>query len=123
MTVKLYLDADGNVTTTGDQTFITAQATDATGLYQFLGLPNTTSNQKYVVKVDTTTLPTGFTATGESTSGSPNGLPCGSIGGCDNQTATTLTGGATIGYADFGYRNSTSYNVSGTVWDDQRQRR
>lgn len=112
VTVQLYLDTDGDVATTSDQTLVETMATDATGKYQFVGLPNTTGSAQYVVKVDTATLPSGYTATGE---GEP-GTACTS--GCDNQIATTLTGGASVTDVDFGYQNTSGQSVSGTIWDD-----
>ncbi len=102
VTLELYLDADGNLATTGDQTLVGTTATtlsdlpgngNGSGNYTFPGLPNTTGSQKYVVKVNTATLPGGYTETGE---GDPGSLCTGLPGGCDNQIATTLTGGAKL---------------------------
>ena len=100
MTVNLYA-SDGT-------TWLAATATDGSGLYQFVGLANGT----YVVKVDTATLPAGYTATGE---GDP-GTACG--GGCDNTITATVSGGGTNNTVDFGYYNSTSYPISGNVFND-----
>jgi uncharacterized repeat protein (TIGR01451 family) len=113
VTLNLYLDADGNTSTTGDQTLLRTTATDATGAYHFYGLPNTTGSQKYVVKAS---APSGYNEKGE---GDPGALCSGLAGGCDNQIATTLTGGAAITSVDFGYQSiATTYAVSGTVWND-----
>ena len=94
---------------------LASAATDANGLYNFPGL----ADGPYVVKVLTATLPSGFTQTGEGTSGNPNGTPCGSLaGGCDSSIAATVAGGGSVTYADFGYTNAASYAVTGNVWND-----
>ncbi len=116
VTLNLYLDADGNENTTGDQTLLATTATNALGNYTFSGLPDTTGLQKYVVKVNTATLPSGYTETGE---GQPGSLCTGLTNGCDNQIATTLTGGATLTNVDLGYKPPTNaHNVTGNVWND-----
>ena len=107
VTVQLYA---GNGTS-----LLASAATDANGLYNFPGL----ADGPYVVKVLTSTLPSGFTQTGEGTSGNPNGTPCGSLaGGCDSAIAATVAGGGSVTYVDFGYTNAASYAVTGNVWND-----
>ncbi|MFO1430472.1 MAG: SdrD B-like domain-containing protein [Candidatus Competibacteraceae bacterium] len=98
-----------NLYASNGTTLLATTATDANGLYSFPGLANDT----YVVKVDTATLPTGFTATGE---GDP-GTACG--GGCDSSITASVTGGAANNTVDFGYKPAgTTYSVSGNVYDD-----
>ena len=82
VTVRLYA-ADGT-------TLLNTLATDTSGNYQFVGLANAT----YVVKVDTATLPSGYTQTGY---GDP-GAPCG--GSCNSQGTTTVSGGNTVTNVD-----------------------
>ena len=101
VTVRLYA-ADGT-------TLLNTLATDTSGNYQFVGLANAT----YVVKVDTATLPSGYTQTGY---GDP-GAPCG--GSCNNQGTTTVSGGNTVTNVDFGYKPpANTYPVNGRVWKD-----
>lgn len=97
VTVNLYA-SDG-------VTLLATTVTDANGEYLFEGLPD----GNYVVKVDTTTVPSGYTNTYDEDNGtsSPN-----------NQTATTVSGGFAHLTADFGYYNNTSYPVSGNIFND-----
>ncbi len=101
VTVNLYA-SDGT-------TLLAAAATDGFGAYQFIGLANAT----YVVKVDPTTLPAGYTPSGE---GDP-GAACG--GGCDNTITAAVSGGGTNNTVDFGYQPGAGvYPVTGNVWHD-----
>ncbi|MCI5224651.1 MAG: hypothetical protein D3924_18775, partial [Candidatus Electrothrix sp. AR4] len=84
-------------------TLLAVTLTDPDGAYSFPGL----ADGPYVVKVLASSIPGGFVQT------------------YDNSGATTdNTGWATVGSsgsdltADFGYTNPASYNVSGTVWND-----
>ena len=73
---------------------IATTATDSTGVYQFVGLPDGT----YYVGVNTATVPAGYTQTGY---GDP-GAPCGA---CTSQSpAIPIAGGNTVTTVDFGYR-------------------
>ena len=102
VTVRLYA-ADGT-------TLLNTLATDTSGNYQFVGLADAT----YVVKVDTATLPSGYTQTGY---GDP-GAPC-VFSSCNSQGTTTVSGGNTKTEVDFGYKPpANTYPVSGTVWND-----
>jgi protocatechuate 3,4-dioxygenase beta subunit len=103
VTVRLYEDTDNSGTLTAGDVLVDIQATDASGYYQFDGLPD----GEYVVKVDETTLPEGVTQTGD-----PDAT-------LDSQGEATVTGGGAVDTVDFGYQPSgTTYTVSGTVYDD-----
>ena len=97
VTVCLY-QSDGT-------TVITCVQTDASGNYTFPGNPNGT----YVVKVDTTTLPSNsFYQTGDPDSVCPSA-------GCNNQTTVTVNGAAITG-RNFGYLEDPG-SISGSVCD------
>ena len=105
VTVNLYA-SDGT-------TWLATTATDASGLYHFLGLPD----GAYTVKVTTGTLPAGYSPTGE---GDP-GAACGA--GCDNTITASVSGGGTNNTVDFGYRytgggGASPFGISGWVWGD-----
>ena len=77
-------------------------ATDASGAYLFQGLANGT----YYVAVAAGTLPAGYTVTYDNFTGT------------DGTGRGIVSGGSTDGTVDFGYRNTTGFNVSGNVWND-----
>ncbi len=112
VTVLLYLDANGDGIIDGGDTFLNSQVTDLNGYYQFVGLPDSTGMQKYLVQVFTNSLPSGYQS-------KPSGYPPGANTNLSTY-ATTLTGGASIQIVDFGYPlpPGVYYSVSGTVWDD-----
>ncbi len=93
VTVNLYQGA----------TLLATTVTDASGAYQFTGLADGT----YTVKVDSTTVPAGFTQTYDNYS--PTN---------DHTGQATVSGGGTNLTADFGYHNPTSYSISGNVFND-----
>jgi hypothetical protein len=97
VTVSLYLDVNGNgVYDSGTDTLYGSSiTTDASGYYTFTNLPA----NDYVVVVDTSTLPTGFTQTGD-----PDlTAPC--VGGtCDSESGLTLDAGQIDRSRDFGYQ-------------------
>ncbi len=122
VTVNLYLDTNGNGTidadgadnifgTADDEPLLDTQATDATGTYLFQGLANTTASQKYLVAVDTSTLPSSYLTV-------PTSYPTGAVTATSSYS-TTLTGGAAINIVDFGYpAKPTTFTVSGNIWND-----
>ena len=97
VTVNLYA-SDG-------VTWLATTVTDEYGNYLFEGLADGT----YVVKVDTTTVPNGYTNTYDEDNGTVNP---------NNETTATVTGGTAHRTADFGYYNANTYTVSGTIWND-----
>lgn len=103
VTVNLY-SADGT-------TWLGATVTDGMGMYLFPGLPDGT----YLVKVDTTTLPAGYTNTYDEDNGTATD---GIAGNPNDQTLATVSGGTAHLTADFGYLNTTSYPISGNVFND-----
>jgi uncharacterized repeat protein (TIGR01451 family) len=103
--VTLYLCSTTSCTSANASAIV---VTDANGNYEFPGLPNAT----YYVGVNQATLPAGFQQTGY---GDP-GAPCVS---CNGQSpAVVVSGGVPVTNVDFGYRNLTGHDVSGTVWND-----
>ncbi|MFU8896692.1 MAG: SdrD B-like domain-containing protein, partial [Gammaproteobacteria bacterium] len=114
VTVNLYLDlnGDGIIDFDAGDLLLETQMIDAEGKYLFVGLPDTTGSQQYVVQVLTSTLPDGYATT-------PSSYPT----GADPPTSTystSLTGGVQILTVDFGYPLAPGnfYSVSGTIYDD-----
>ncbi len=104
VTVRLYYDSNGNgVYDPATDALIAATVTDASGYYLFDNLPAGT----FFVVVDQATLPVGYVQTGD-----PDGT-------LDHRTTVTLTS-TEVSFldADFGYRNNSLADVSGTVWND-----
>jgi uncharacterized repeat protein (TIGR01451 family) len=124
VTVNLYMDTNGNGTidadgadnilgTADDEPLLDVQVTSGTGFYQFVGLADTSAAQKYVVQVNTLTLPGTYQTL-------PISYPSGAVTATSTYS-TTLSGAADISTVDFGYplkTGPTYYTVSGTVWDD-----
>ena len=81
---------------------IDTTTTDAFGDYLFDGI----SPNQYTVRVDATSLPAGFTQTGD-----PDGT-------LDHQSASVLTIGDADLVLDFGYRNTSLADISGNVFSD-----
>ncbi len=102
VTVNLYTDPDGDGVY---DTLAGTTTTDATGNYIFDGLPPAA----YVVEVDDTTLPAGFTTT-------PTGDPDGD--GDNTAEPIILAPGDVILTQDFGYNNPTTYTIGDTVFMD-----
>ncbi len=122
VTLDLYLDADGNPATINDQTYLGNDVTDAFGKYEFVGLPDTTGSQQYVVKVVTSTLTFHYEQTSDPDDATP---PC-TGGECDNQGLATLTAGNSHldDTVDFGYQYKpggvvgATFTIAGFVWQD-----
>jgi len=109
VTVRLYLDPDG----AGPLPPVLQQvtATNSSGFYEFVGLPDTAGAERYVVEVLTSTLPSGYQTT-------PTAYPPGADV-VNSRYSTALANGETIDIVDFGYPPTvTLYKVSGTVYDD-----
>ena len=114
LTVNLYLDqnGDGTLDFGGGDALLAVTSTNASGLYLFTGLANTAGNQKYMVRVVTSTLPTGYQTPVSS-------YPVGTVTATSSYS-TTLLGSAAITNADFGYLPPAAvyYAVSGNIFDD-----
>jgi len=98
VTVELY-DETGTI-------LLASTVTDANGNYWFGGLADAT----YIVKVDTTTLPSG--GTGLTNTGDPDGT-------FDSESEVTITGGSIDLGQDFGYQAATPNTIGGTIWEDR----
>lgn len=83
----------------------TSTTTDANGYYLFSGLPPATAPGKYVVRVDTQTLPLGMILVAD-----PDGVATPSY------SSLTLAAGAADLAQDFGYRGAGK--IGDTVWFD-----
>ena len=98
VTVELLDDASGNL--------LASTTTNENGLYFFGGL----EDGAYRVKTDVSTVPAGLL-----NSVDPNGAGPG-----NNEGGTvTITSGSNDLDQDFGYKASTPYAISGTVWEDE----
>jgi len=109
VTVRLYTDPDGD----GVYDNVAGTATtDAAGNYIFDNLVA----GAYVVRVDDTTLPSGYIQTGDPDYFGAT-LPAGED---DNQTTTPiiLAPGDVFVNADFGYQPAISYAIGDTIWLD-----
>jgi len=89
-------------------TLLATTVTDSSGKYLFQGLNNGT----YVVRVDTSTVPAGYTLRGDPDE-------AGVCVTCDHRGTATIAGGGANLNMDFGYRpGGTTYSVSGNLWND-----
>lgn len=107
VTVSLYQDTDNGGTRDAGDVLLGTLATDASGNYFFVGLPD----GEYVVQVSVLTLPTDFQITYD------NQAPL------DNTSQATVSGGGSDLAADLGYRYSpfggaSLFTISGRVYDD-----
>ncbi len=110
VTVNLYAwndDGDGVYEAGELGSLIASDTTGADGIYEFTSRPA----GLYVVRVDTTTLPSGFTQTGDPDLTSP----C-SGGSCDSLSALYLAPGQVDRLRDFGYQ--APVNLGDYVWID-----
>ncbi len=103
VTVTLYQDTNNDgIYSIGDK-FMAATATDPNGAYLFTGLADGT----YFAIVDPTTVPTGYTQTGDPELNN------------DNRGTAVVSSGGSVLTMDFGYKPpATAHVVSGTVWND-----
>lgn len=99
--VLLTWDTDGD----GSVDMRTSTTTDANGYYLFSGLPPATAPGKYVVRVDTQTLPLGMVLVAD-----PDGMTTPSY------SSLTLAAGTADLAQDFGYRGAGK--IGDTVWFD-----
>ncbi|MBK7781193.1 MAG: DUF11 domain-containing protein [Ardenticatenia bacterium] len=113
--MELYYDADGSGTINGGDVSLGTATTDVAGYYVFTGLP--TNSTKYLVRpAASNTVPGGVLEAMTKTTGSA---------GLDNNSQAspypvTLTGVAPTSItADFGYRASTPFSISGTTFLDK----
>jgi hypothetical protein len=100
MTPLVSVSAGGILTTT----------TDSAGFYSFGNVPDGTHS----VEVDTSTLPTGLTQSGDPDE-------AGSCATCDNSGSVTLSGGNTDLTMDFGFALNGPHSINGTVFFDTDQ--
>jgi hypothetical protein len=110
VTVLLYLDDGDNVFEPGtgagrDGAPVATTTTDPNGKYLFSGLPNGT----YWVSIDNTQ---------SALSGFDTLTTADNSGVAGHQRSVALVGGVSQMGVDYGYRASTSYSASGTLWND-----
>jgi hypothetical protein len=98
VTVTLTLQGGGTLTT----------VTDSDGFYSFGNVPDGT----HTVTVDTSTLPTGLTQSGDPDQ-------AGTCTTCDNSGSVTISGSNTD--MNFGYELSGPHSISGTVFLDENE--
>ena len=105
-------DVTVNLYDSGGTTLLDTTVTGPNGGYLFEGL----EDGNYVVKVDTTTLPTDYGQTGDP---DEPGVPCTT---CDDEGTATVSGGGADLTEDFGYAYqpgaAATVSVTGTVFDD-----
>ncbi len=100
VTVRLYADSNNNGIYDAGEAALAQTTTNEMGTYIFANLPA----GKYVVVVDTTTLPGGLTNTAD-----PDGSAV-------HQSGVSLAAGQVNLGQDFGYQGTNT--VSGTIWKD-----
>jgi protocatechuate 3,4-dioxygenase beta subunit len=102
---SLYRDANNDNLWDAGDVMLASTTSSENGSYYFGGL----APGEYVVRIDTTTLPTGVTNTVDPDTASPG----------NDQSAVTLAAGGTNLTQDFGYRDLTTPNtIAGTLWYD-----
>lgn len=109
VTVKLYVDANDNGVVDGGDTLLDTQATSSSGAYLFEGLP-VGGAAHYVVQVDSTTIPAGYTQRGD-----PDQVGVCTV--CDHQGNADLPTSTPLLTLDFGYQPAP-LSVSGNIWKD-----
>jgi hypothetical protein len=105
--VYLYLDSNGNGVLDSGEPLLATQTTDSTGWYEFT---NVAGGSKYVVVVNTSSLPTGYSQTGDPDES-------GTCVTCDSKDPLTL-GSSDYLLADFGYRPRGFGSIGDYVWRD-----
>lgn len=103
ITVYLYRDANGNGVIDNGDPLIGTQVTNSSGVYQFTGLPG--NGADYIVKVNTATLPAGYTLTADP------------VGAMDNLAPVELTNANNL-TIDFGYQPRGFGRIGDTIWAD-----
>lgn len=107
-TVLLYRDNDNDGALSAGDEFVAAEVTDEFGNYLFVGV----SDDQYLVIVDTTTTPVGYTPTADPDE-------AGACTTCDSLGVATVSGGGNDLSLDFGYRAPVvTYTIGGVIWDD-----
>ncbi|MBE7556419.1 MAG: DUF11 domain-containing protein [Anaerolineales bacterium] len=110
VTVYLYRDVDGDgVLNSITDTLIATQTTTADGLYTFTNLAG--NGNRYIVSVNSTTLPSGYTQTADP---DQLGVTCTL---CDGRGAVTLNS-TNVTTVDFGYQPTGSASIGDFVWRD-----
>ena len=106
--VRLYRDLNGNGTIDTGDTLLDTQTTNASGFYQFTNLAG--NGAQYLVKVTTSTIPSGYTQTADPDEG-------GVCTVCDSKQVVTLNT-TSVNTADFGYRPTGFGSIGDYVWYD-----
>jgi hypothetical protein len=105
--VNLYRDTNGNGVVDSGEPLIGTTTTASDGTYQFT---NQAGNNNYVVAVNTSTLPAGYTQTGDPDES-------GTCSTCDSKDPLPL-GSSNYWLADFGYQPRGYSSIGDTVWID-----
>jgi hypothetical protein len=105
--VLLYLDSNGNNALDSGEPLLDTKVTDSIGHYEFTQVPG---GSKYVVMVNSATLPAGYTQTGD-----PN--EAGTCVTCDSKDPHQL-GSTDYLNADFGYQPRGFGSIGDYVWYD-----
>lgn len=106
--VELYRDTNGNGVLDAGEPLLSTQTTNASGNYLFSNLPG--NGARYVVKVNTGTLPASVTQTADPGE-------AGTCVVCDSTHNVTLNA-ASVLTADFGYRPRGYGSIGDYVWRD-----
>jgi hypothetical protein len=106
--VQLYRDSNSNGVLDAGEPLLSTQTTNASGLYLFTNLPG--NGNRYIVKVNTGTLPAAVNQTGDPSE-------AGTCVVCDSTYSVTLNAGNVL-TADFGYRPRGYGAIGDYVWYD-----
>lgn len=106
--VNLYRDSNSNGVLDAGEPLLATQTTNGSGLYLFSNLPG--NGSRYIVRVNSGTLPAGVTQTGDPSE-------AGTCVICDDTYSATLNA-ANVLTADFGYRPFGYASIGDTIWSD-----
>ncbi len=108
VTVRLYRDIDGDGVIDSGDTLLGTTTTNSSGNFSFSNLAG--NGNKYIVQVNTATVPSGYSQTGDPDQ-------AGTCTTCDSKASVTLNT-TNVTTADFGYQPRGFSSIGDTVWND-----